>query len=61
MAKHTALPVQVLTNVAAQAQDHLPTELPPVPTTQPTEVTLPSDADHMSLTGVNNLPDFLGF
>jgi hypothetical protein len=61
MAKHTELPTQAVDNAATQAQDHLPTALPPVPTGQPAEVTLPPDADHMSLTGVNNLPDFLGF
>jgi len=63
MARPTSLPDQALTNAAPQAQDHLPTVLPPTPTappTPPTDLTLPDDASHMSITGVNHLPDWIG-
>ena len=60
MAKPTGLPQQALDGAAPQAQEHLPTTLPPTPPTPPTnEVTLPDGADHMSLTGIAHLPDFL--
>ena len=66
MAKHTSLPQVVLDNAPTQALPHLPTELPAVPTTPtppttPPDVILPEDAHHMSLTGVSNLPDWVGF
>jgi len=60
MAKPSTLPTQALDNAAAQAQAHLPTELPPQPAPPPHDVTLPSDAiDNISLTGVAHLPDWL--
>jgi hypothetical protein len=52
----TSLPDQATSHAADPAQDHLPTELPPVP---PTTVTLPDAADHMSLTGLSHLPDWI--
>jgi hypothetical protein len=52
----TSLPDQATSHAADPAQDHLPTQLPPVP---PTTVTLPDAADHMSLTGLSHLPDWI--
>jgi len=63
MAKPATLPQQALDNAATQAQSHLPSVLPPTPTTPPTpptDLTLPDDASHMSTTGVNHLPDWIG-
>ena len=66
MAKHTTLPPVVFDHAPPQAVSHLPTELPPVPTT-PTaaDVTLPQQAldaveEHVPPLGVAHLPDFFG-
>jgi hypothetical protein len=56
LAESRTLPEHALTNAADQAQEHLPTELPPV---QSHEVTLPEAADHMSPVAINHLPDWL--
>jgi hypothetical protein len=59
MSRPTTLPEQATSHAAEQAQDHLPTQLPPVPPTAPTEVTLPDAASHMSDVAVSNLPDWV--
>jgi hypothetical protein len=66
MARPSTLPPQVFDHAPDQALAHLPTELPPSPTsptaaTSP-DVTLPQHAldavEHMNTLGVNHLPDF---
>jgi len=59
MSRPTTLPEQAISHAAEEAQDHLPTQLPSVPPTAPTEVTLPDAASHMSDVAVSNLPDWV--
>ena len=57
MGKPTSLPSQATDNAADQAQDYLPTEIPPVSGGGSTpDVSLP---DEMSPLGVAHLPDWL--
>jgi len=67
MAKPQALPSQVFDHAPDAAVLHLPTELPPVPTTPtaPADVELPQHAldavsENISPLGVAHLPEFFG-